>query len=136
MGREGGSACLKFGNKWYQHVWRQLQSKKPYGYVFIHDKIDLARHRVIANYSDKPLCASKNFYIVRINNPMIAAWYNSEVFRELLTVFGRKISQTWTRLLEDDYLSIPIPTRVVHGINLISIKDINNAVTRYLGLKN
>ncbi|WP_243671472.1 hypothetical protein [Vulcanisaeta sp. JCM 16161] len=104
--------------------------------MFIHDKIDLARHRVIANYSDKPLCASKNFYIVRINNPMIAAWYNSEVFRELLTVFGRKISQTWTRLLEDDYLSIPIPTRVVHGINLISIKDINNAVTRYLGLKN
>ncbi|WP_446753014.1 DNA methyltransferase [Vulcanisaeta sp. JCM 16161] len=135
-GEKVGVPALKFGNKWYQHVWRQLQSKKPYGYVFIHDKIDLARHRVIANYSDKPLCASKNFYIVRINNPMIAAWYNSEVFRELLTVFGRKISQTWTRLLEDDYLSIPIPTRVVHGINLISIKDINNAVTRYLGLKN
>ncbi len=103
----GGVPALKFGDKWYRHVWMQLRSKMPFGHVFIHDKVDLTRHKVIANYSNKPLCASKNFYVIRTNNPMIAAWYNSAIFREVLMIFGRKISESWTRFLEDDYLAIP-----------------------------
>ena len=31
--------AIKFGRHWYRHVWRQLQSKRPYGYIFIHDKL-------------------------------------------------------------------------------------------------
>lgn len=133
-GREYGHPSLKFGgDKWYQHVWRQLRVKRPYGYIFIHDKVDLRSHEVIANYSDKPLCASKNFYIVRTNNPLIAAWYNSSIFRELLAVFGRKISQTWTRLLENDYLAIPVPSRVMN-VDLQNMSSVDRVINEYLGL--
>ncbi|BDR91938.1 N-6 DNA methylase [Vulcanisaeta souniana] len=129
-GEELKVPALKFGNKWYRHVWMQLRSKMPFGHVFIHDKVDLARHKIIANYSSKPLCASKNFYIIRTDNPMIVAWYNSTIFREILTVFGRKISQTWTRLLEEDYLEIPIPSKIIN-IDLHNINNINNIINEY-----
>ncbi|GAB6943750.1 DNA methyltransferase family protein [Vulcanisaeta sp. JCM 14467] len=125
--------ALRFGSKWYRHVWAQLRSKAPFGHVFIHDKVDLTRHRVIANYSDKPLCASKNFYIIRTNNPMIAAWYNSAIFREVLAVFGRKISESWTRLLEEDYLGLPVPSRSM-GIDSWDIDSMNKVINEYLGL--
>jgi hypothetical protein len=56
------------------------------------------------------LCASKDFYIVRTKNPLIATWYNSNLMRLFLKVFSRRISEKWTRFLEEDYLAIPIPT--------------------------
>ena len=125
--------ALRLGDKWYQHVWRQLQVKRPYGYIFIHDKVDLERNRIIANYSDRPLCASKNFYIVKTNNPLIAAWYNSSIFKEVITAFGRRISETWTRLLEDDYLAIPVPSKTMN-IDLRNIDHMDNIMNEYIGL--
>jgi hypothetical protein len=109
-GEGQGVPALKFGRYWYRHVWRQLVNKRPYGHIFIRDKIDPERHRILAYYSKKPLCATKDFYIIKTNNPLIVAWFNSSLFRLILKVFGRKISDKWTRFLEEDYLAIPVPT--------------------------
>ncbi|MCG2864006.1 MAG: N-6 DNA methylase [Vulcanisaeta sp.] len=128
-GERQGVPALKFGRHWYRHVWRQLQSKRPYGHIFIHDKLDLERHGVLANYSQKPLCASKNFYIVRTNNPLIAAWYNSTLMRLFLKVFSRKISEKWTRFLEEDYLAIPVPTETIEKIDF---RNIDKTIEDYL----
>jgi hypothetical protein len=128
-GEGQGVPALKFGRYWYRHVWRQLQSKRPYGHIFIHDKLDLDRHRVLANYSEKPLCASKDFYIVRTKNPLIAAWYNSNLMRLFLKVFSRRISEKWTRFLEEDYLAIPIPTETTEKTDL---KNIDKTIENYL----
>jgi methylase of polypeptide subunit release factors len=106
--------ALSFGEQWYKHTWKQIKTKKPYGYIFLRDKIDLERHKILANYSNIPLCASKNFYIVKTNNPLIAVWFNSSVVRDFLKIFSRKITDSWTRLLEEDYLQIPVPSEDVN----------------------
>ena len=67
----------------------------------------LERHRVLANYSEKPLCASKDFYIVRTNNPLIHL-VQLKPNENIPEVFSRRISEKWTRFLEEDYLTIPI----------------------------
>jgi hypothetical protein len=112
--------ALLFGEQWYKHIWKQIRIKKPYGYIFLRDKIDLERHKILANYSDAPLCASKNFYIIKINNPLIAIWFNSAVVRDFLKIFSKKISDSWTRLLEEDYLQIPVPSEDIDIQDLIS----------------
>ena len=35
-------------------------------------------------------------------------WFNSTLFYCLLILLGRKISNSWTRLLKNDYLEIPL----------------------------
>jgi hypothetical protein len=49
-GEEMKVPALRFGKDWYRHPWRQLQTKKPFGHVFIHDKVDLKRHKIIVNF--------------------------------------------------------------------------------------
>ena len=132
-GEREGVPALRLGDRWYQHIWRQLQTKRPYGHIFIHDKVDLTRNRVLANYSEAPLCASKNFYVIRTDNPLIAAWLNSSIMREVLEVFSKRISSSWTRLLEDDYLAIPVPSRRV-SVNLDDTEATERTVRGYLGI--
>jgi len=120
-GEKMGIPALKFGRYWYRHVWRQLVNKRPYGHIFIRDKIDPERHRILAHYSKKPLCATKDFYIIKVNNPLIVAWYNSSLFRLILRIFSRKISDKWTRFLEGDYLAIPVPTETTEKIDFSNI---------------
>ncbi len=107
------SAIRAFGKKWYSHVHAQISSKHPFGRVFIPDKIDIMfkRRGVFANYSREPVAASKNFYIIKDDEDsakVIAAWLNSTIFLAVLHLMGRRISNTWTRLLEDDYLELPM----------------------------
>ncbi len=130
-GEGQGLPALKFGDKWYQHIWRQLRTKSPYGHIFIHDKLDISRNKVLANYSENPLCASKNFYIIKTNNPLIAAWFNSRIMRYILEIFSKRISDNWTRLLEEDYLEIPIPSRPLN-VDLSSTQSAERAVREYL----
>ncbi len=106
-------AIKAFGKRWYSHVHAQISSKHPFGRVFIPDKIDLMfkRRGVFANYSEEPVAASKNFYIIKSsegNAKVIAAWLNSTIFLAVLHLMGRRISDTWTRLLEDDYMELPM----------------------------
>jgi hypothetical protein len=44
---------------------------------------------------------------------LIAAWFNSAVVENFLKIFSKKISDSWTRLLEEDYLQIPVPSENV-----------------------
>jgi hypothetical protein len=132
-GEKQNLPALKFGDKWYQHIWKQLQTKTSYGHIFIHDKLDLTKHKILANYSEKPLCASKNFYILKENNPLIAAWFNSSIMRYILKIFSKRISDNWTRLLEEDYLEIPVPSKSM-SVDLSDIQHAEESIREYLGL--
>ncbi len=108
------------GSRWYSHVWRQLRTKKPFGYLFLPDKVgDPLRRSSLANLTGEKVTASKNFYIVitsRMRSLMLAAWYNSTFFASLLTLMGRKISGRWTRFLLADYLEMPVPRGEDEGV--------------------
>ncbi len=116
-GIESGTAkpaINSYGKYWYSHVHKQVISKKPFGHVFIPDKVDLLfRNRgVFANYTDKEVAASKNFYIIKNmdenTSKLLVGWFNSTIFISILILMGRKISNTWTRFLENDYLKLPM----------------------------
>ncbi|MFP3257155.1 MAG: N-6 DNA methylase [Candidatus Nanopusillus acidilobi] len=117
-GMEQKVPALSFGDQWYKHVWKQINTRNPYGYVFMHNKIDLEKHKILANYSSDPLYASKDFFIIKTNSPLIAMWYNSTVMKDFLKIFGRKISNNWTELLVEDYLQIPVPAEGVNAKDL------------------
>ena len=122
-------AINAYGKYWYSHVYKQMTTKKPFGHVFIPDKVDLTfkNRGVFANYSKEKVAASKNFYIIRDSNSTIAklmvAWFNSTIFISILILLGRKISETWTRFLENDYLELP-----VINPNAINYNDLLNVV--------
>ncbi|WP_069806963.1 hypothetical protein [Vulcanisaeta thermophila] len=107
-------AMNAYGRYWYSHVHGQVMSKRPFGRVFIPDKVDLLfRNRgVFANYTNEEVAASKNFYIIKnINNTqakLLIGWFNSTIFIATLALLGRRISRTWTRFLKNDYLELPM----------------------------
>lgn len=107
-------AIANYGDYWYAHVHSQIVAKKPFGHLFIPDKVDLhfKTRGVFANFSPFPVAASKNFYIVKHHDlttvKVLLGWFNSTLFLLIILMLGRRISQTWTRLLENDYLEIPV----------------------------
>jgi hypothetical protein len=107
-------AIRAFGRFWYSHVYRQLQVKRPFGRLFLPDKIDpsFKKRGVFCCYSRNPLTASKNFYIGTFGDELLdkatAAWFNSTIFIAFFIVASRKISERWTRFLKEDYLTMPI----------------------------
>ncbi|MBA7590414.1 hypothetical protein ES708_32534 [subsurface metagenome] len=85
---------------------------------------------VFANYSQKKLAASKNFYIVknleRKYSILLTTWFNSTIFISILIQFSRKISDTWTRFLLNDYLEVPV-------LNITTIpEDLYNEISKNL----
>ncbi|MFB0562394.1 MAG: Eco57I restriction-modification methylase domain-containing protein [Candidatus Lokiarchaeia archaeon] len=117
-------ALNAYGKYWFSHVHKQMMTKKPFGQVFIPDKVDLMfkRRGVFVNYTNKNVAASKNFYIIKDENEIITkflvGWFNSTIFISTLLLLGRKISETWTRFLENDYLELPV-------ININSVEEEN-----------
>ncbi|WP_434731611.1 hypothetical protein WLZ34_01535 [Thermogladius sp. KZ2Tp1] len=108
------AAVRAFGEKWYSHVYRQVESKKPFAKLFLPDKVD-ARFRnrgVFAVASEAPASATKDFYLVLDEqcSPLLTLWFNSSLFISLLLYAGRAISEAWTRFLEEDYLRLPAPS--------------------------
>ena len=107
-------AINAYGKYWYSHVYKQMTTKKPFGQVFIPDKVDLLfkNRSVFANYTNEKVAASKNFYIIKgvskSSAKLLAGWFNSTIFISVLILLGRKISETWTRFLENDYLELPL----------------------------
>jgi hypothetical protein len=103
-----------YGRFWYSHVHRQIKTKEPFGHVFIPDKVDLLfkNRGVFANYTKERVAASKNFYIVKdedeARTKILIGWLSSTIFISVLVLLGRKISETWTRFLENDYLELPV----------------------------
>ncbi len=100
------------GRYWYSHVHEQVRRKDPFGLVFIPDKVDLLfrRRGVFANYVNEKVAASKNFYIIKdeASAKPLVGWLNSTFFISALFLLGRRISDTWTRFLENDYLELPV----------------------------
>ena len=133
-------AVNAYGKYWYSHVRRQMTTKKPFGQVFMPDKVDLLfRNRgVFANYTEREVAASKNFYIVRGVGGKIAkflvAWFNSTIFISMLALLGRRISETWTRFLENDYLELPVVNvRAVSDEDLLEVvKNVDEMLDRRL----
>jgi hypothetical protein len=123
-------AMEAFGKAWYSNIHKQIRIKRPLGRVFLPDKVDPTfRNRgFFASYSQTLLVASKNFHIASLDNEfkdkILAAWLNSTIFIAYFVVASRKITRTWSRLLEDDYLRTPI-------INIDSLnKDATTEVSR------
>lgn len=121
-------AINAYGKYWYSHVHKQMVTKKPFGQVFIPDKVDLLfkRRGVFANYTKEKVAASKNFYIIKDKDEAISkllvGWFNSTIFISILMLLGRKISETWTRFLENDYLELPvINVGVVDEENILEV---------------
>ena len=107
-------AVRAFGEFWYSHIYKQIQTKKPYGRTFLPDKVELQfkNRGVYAHYTEKPTIATKNFHIITLKDSkvhkVLTAWFNSTPFLALFVLTGRRISETWTRFLEDDYLKLPV----------------------------
>jgi len=107
-------AIRAFGKYWYSHVNKQINVKKPFGRVFLPDKIDpsFSKRGVFACYTKNSLTASKNFYIATFSDELkdkaLALWFNSSLFIAYFIVASRKISERWTRFLEEDYLQMPV----------------------------
>jgi hypothetical protein len=108
------AAIRAFGKYWYSHVNKQINVKKPFGHVFLPDKIDpsFSKRGVFACYTKNPLTASKNFYIATLGDELrdkaLALWFNSSLFIAYFITASRKISERWTRFLEEDYLQMPV----------------------------
>ncbi len=120
-------AVRAFGSKWYSHVHQQIIKKNPFGRLFLPDKIDVKfkSRGVFAVTTKEKATATKNFYIlVRDSTKLVdilTLWFNSSIFLSLFIFGSRKISETWTRFLEDDYLNMPVP-----NINLAEKELIEN----------
>jgi len=129
-------AINAYGKYWYSHVYKQMKAKKPFGQIFIPDKVDLnfKNRGVFANYTKVKTAASKNFYIVKDKDEkttkLLIAWFNSTIFISILLLLGRKISETWTRFLENDYLELPVIN--VHAINTDALSTVIKAIDKML----
>lgn len=132
-------AINAYGKYWYSHIYKQMISKKPFGHVFIPDKVDLLfkNRGVFANYTKERVAASKNFYIIKDKNEdlvkLLIGWFNSTIFISVLVLLGRKISETWTRFLENDYFELPIINLNVNNeTSLEVIESVNKILTKNL----
>ena len=122
-------AKKRFGSKWITHIHRQLQSKKPFGHLFVVDKFGITSTGVIAHYTDERISASKNFYVVdcsRKTAKILAAWLNSTLFIVLYLASRREIGGAYGRLQIVDYEKEPlfIDINQIDRMNARRIEDV------------
>ncbi len=99
-------AQRRFGEDWIHHVNRQLESKKPFGHLFVLDKFGITTTGTIVHYTDDLLTASKNFYIIDCDQKtakLVAAWMSSTIFILLFLSVRREIGGAFGRLQIVDY---------------------------------
>lgn len=118
-------AAKRFGPDWITHIHNQLESKNPYGHLFIVDKFGITTTGVIAHFTDECLTASKNFYVIDcpINEAkLLAAWLNSTIFILLFLASRREIGGAFGRLQIIDYQNEPLFIDPIHIDPAISKK--------------
>ncbi|MFX0209597.1 MAG: hypothetical protein ACFFDT_26680, partial [Candidatus Hodarchaeota archaeon] len=96
---------------WITHIHTQLESKNPFGHLFIVDKFGITTTGVIAHFTDECLTASKNFYIIDCladKAKLLAAWLNSTIFILLFLASRREIGGAYGRLQIIDYQNEPL----------------------------
>ncbi|MFQ5820966.1 MAG: N-6 DNA methylase [Candidatus Heimdallarchaeota archaeon] len=104
-------ANQRFGPDWITHIHTQLESKNPYGHLFIVDKFGITTTGVIAHFTDECLTASKNFYVIDCpvdKAKLLAAWLNSTIFILLFLASRREIGGAYGRLQIIDYQNEPL----------------------------
>ena len=122
-------AAQRFGPDWITHIHTQLESKNPYGHLFIVDKFGITTTGVIAHFTDKCLTASKNFYVIDCpvdKAKLLAAWLNSTIFILLFLASRREIGGAYGRLQIIDYQNEPL------FIDPISIDPVVSEKIEYL----
>lgn len=130
-------ALKRFGKKWFSHVHAQLESKQPFGRVFVADKFSVnALHNFAYYFPDKITC-TKNFYVFQgpdaIADRFLAAWLNSTVFLFLFLAERREIGGSYGRLQIADYKSMPLfikiePQKPAFEKVLASFRDLQTVV--------
>lgn len=94
---------------WYSHINYQINTKQPFGNVFLPDKVDtLFKNRgVFANYTESKTIATKNFHEIKVENvdiqKILSLWYNSSIFLSIFLSTGKKISDRYIRMLGIDH---------------------------------
>jgi hypothetical protein len=104
-------AEARFGEDWLHHIDQQLNSKKPFGYLFTVDKFGITTTGTIIHYFDEEMTASKNFYVIDCNQQtakLLAAWMSSTFFILMFLAARREIGGPFGRLQIIDYLREPI----------------------------
>ncbi|MFX1536209.1 MAG: Eco57I restriction-modification methylase domain-containing protein [Promethearchaeota archaeon] len=119
-------AKRRFGRNWLSHIHHQLESKKPFGYLFTVDKFGITTTGTIIHYFDEKITASKNFYLIdcaKNSTKLLAAWMSSTIFILLFLASRREIGGAFGRLQIVDYLeeSIFINPEKINQIARINV---------------
>ncbi len=105
-------AVSKFGENWFNHIFLQLESKQPFGRVFVSDKFSVSTIRNFAYYFPEIITATKNFYVFKTQDEKIdeflCAWLNSFIFFFLFLAERREIGGSYGRLQIEDYKTTPL----------------------------
>ncbi|MDH5403761.1 MAG: N-6 DNA methylase [Candidatus Heimdallarchaeota archaeon] len=99
-------AKKRFGKHWIRHLSDQINSKQPYGHVFIVDKLGIDTAKSMAYYLEQKYLATKNFYLIKTEDKiskLIAAWMNSTWYILLYLLSRREIGGSYGRLQIIDY---------------------------------
>jgi hypothetical protein len=121
-------AIKRYGKDWLYHVNAQLESKQPFGHVFVVDKIAVNGIHNFAYYFPESITCTKNFYVFQTQSAetdeFLAAWLNSSVFLLLFLAQRREIGGSYGRLQIADYKAMPL---------FVEIDPSNNAFNEVLG---
>ncbi len=114
--QSGIPAIKRFEKKWFSHVHAQLESKQPFGRVFVADKFSVNGLHNFAYYFPDKITCTKNFYVFQapdaIADDFLAAWLNSTVFLFLFLAERREIGGSYGRLQIADYKAMPLFVKI------------------------
>ena len=109
-------ALKRFGKTWFSHVHSQLESKQPFGRVFVADKFSVNTLHNFAFFFPDAITCTKNFYVFQavdaIADEFLAAWLNSTIFLFLFLAERREIGGSYGRLQIADYKSMPLFVKI------------------------
>ncbi|MHA2090422.1 MAG: class I SAM-dependent methyltransferase [Candidatus Kariarchaeaceae archaeon] len=114
-------AQQRFGDEWLYHTKYQLKTKKPYGHLFLVDKLGIGSTSVLSHYLDEKIACTKNFYVIQlgiIRSKLLSAWFNSTLFLGLYLATRREIGGTYGRMQIIDYLEEPLFPKKLMRIKL------------------
>lgn len=124
----------RFGAEWFSHIYKQLQSKHPFGHLFIVDKFGITTTGTFVYYFDKMVTASKNFYVIDCEKEtakLLASWMTSTIFILLFLFSRREIGGAFGRLQIADYLE----EKLFLDISKLSIMQKKNIISAYDDLR-
>ncbi|RMG30134.1 MAG: class I SAM-dependent methyltransferase [Methanobacteriota archaeon] len=105
------TARKNFGNSWLTHVHKQVETKDPFGYLFVVDKFGFRSVGTFSHFLDGKVSATKNFYLFKTNyeqSKLLGAWLSSSLFLLIYFRVRRVIGRDLGRLQISDYKREPL----------------------------